>query len=184
MSWDWPEVTFRAVAGQAGVSERTVFRYFGTERELHRAVMRQLEVEAGVQYEGLQLDELGPMARRVFVSMGRFAVADSPKAAPDVDTPLSEEDDRRRTALLASVSRETAGWSEAELRMASGVLDVLWHVPAYERLVDSWELDADAAITALEWALSLMVDAIQSGRRPRSARPAAPTDRLRPNSSI
>ena len=58
--------------------------------------------------------------------------------------------------------------------MASGVLDVLWHVPAYERLVSSWDLDADAAVTALEWALSLMVDAVQSGRRPRSeaARPA------------
>jgi hypothetical protein len=105
--------------------------------------------------------------------MGRFAVAGSPSTAPDVDAPLSEEDDRRRAALLASVSRETAGWSEAELRMASGVLDVLWHVPAYERLVDSWELDADAAITALEWALSLMVGAIQSGRRPPSARPEA-----------
>ncbi len=113
------------------------------------------------------------MARRVFVAMGRFAVAGSPEAAPDVDAPLSEEDDRRRGALLASVSRETVGWSEDELRMASGVLDVLWHVPAYERLVDSWELDPDAAITALEWALSLMVDAIQSGRRPPSARPEA-----------
>ena len=64
-----------------------MFRYFGTERKLHRAVMRQLEVEAGVEYEGPQLDELGPMARRVFVSMARFAVAGSPRAAPDVDTP-------------------------------------------------------------------------------------------------
>lgn len=170
--WDWPELTFRAVAGRAGVSERTVFRYFGTERDLHRAVMRQLEEEAGVEYEGLELSELGPMARRVFVAMSRFAVAGSPTTAPSVDATLTEEDDRRRVALLAAVTRETEAWSESELRMATGILDVLWHGPAYDRLVHSWGLDADSAIAALEWALSLVVDAVQSGQRPSTNSPS------------
>ena len=178
--WDWPELTFRAVAARAGVSERTVFRYFGTERDLHRAVMRQLEVEAGVEYQGLELSQLGPMARRVFVAMSRFAVAGSPTTAPNIDATLTEEDDRRRDALLVAVSRETAAWSEVERRMASGILDVLWHVPAYDRLVNSWDLDADSAIAALEWALSLVVDAVQSGRRPptNSLSPHPPQERM------
>jgi len=29
-SWDWREVTFRAVAERAGVGERTVYRHFPT----------------------------------------------------------------------------------------------------------------------------------------------------------
>lgn len=49
-------------------------------------------------------------ARRVFVAMGRFAVAGSPTTTPSLDATLTEEDDRRRVALLAAVSRETAAW--------------------------------------------------------------------------
>src|SRR5215831_19683750 len=42
-TWNWRELTVRAVAKRAGVSERTVYRYFLSERELRDAVLRQLE---------------------------------------------------------------------------------------------------------------------------------------------
>src|SRR3954452_9555040 len=57
-SWDWKELTFRAVADRAGVSERTVYRHFATERELHDAGMRRLEEEAGLSYDQLRLADL------------------------------------------------------------------------------------------------------------------------------
>ena len=61
-SWDWQELTFRAVAERAGVGERTVYRHFPTERHLHDAVMalademphRAAEWEAIVDRYGLR----------------------------------------------------------------------------------------------------------------------------------
>ena len=38
-TWDWSDLTFRAVAERAGVGERTVYRHFPTERALHAAIM-------------------------------------------------------------------------------------------------------------------------------------------------
>ena len=54
-SWNWRDLTFRAVAERAGVGERTVYRHFPTERHLHDAVMARLESEAGVSYEDVDL---------------------------------------------------------------------------------------------------------------------------------
>src|SRR3954469_14909974 len=44
--WNWDALTPGAVAEHAGVTERTVYRYFGSERELRDAVMARMEHEA------------------------------------------------------------------------------------------------------------------------------------------
>jgi AcrR family transcriptional regulator len=160
-TWDWHELTFRAVAEEAGVSERTVYRHFGTEQELHRAVMRRLEEEAGITYEGLTMDELAAVAARVFASVSSFAVARRVEPPPFV-----EEDRRRRAALLAAIDPPTGDWSGTEREMAAGILDVLWAVPAYERLTTSWGLAPPRAMAALGWAIDLVVEAIRADRRP------------------
>src|ERR1700680_3947068 len=61
-TWDWKELTFRAVAERAGVGERTVYRHFPSERELHHALLAHLAVQAGVSYDGMELDDLAPVA--------------------------------------------------------------------------------------------------------------------------
>jgi AcrR family transcriptional regulator len=181
-TWDWRELTFRAVAERAGVSERTVFRHFGAEQELHRAVMRQLEIEAGVEYEGLALADLSEMARRVFAAMSRFASSVDHRSAPPLSPTLSEEDERRRLALLAAVSQSAPAWSDLARQQAAAVLDVLWNVPAYERLVVSWQLDRDDALGAMAWALDLLVEAVEEGRGPGpgASGPGAPGQPKRP----
>jgi hypothetical protein len=47
------------------------------------------------------------------------------------------------------------------------VLDVLWNVATYERLVAEWEMDREQAIETVSWAIGLVVDAIENGRRPQ-----------------
>ena len=47
------------------------------------------------------------------------------------------------------------------------MLDVLWSVASYERLVVDWELDPKAAITGVTWVIGLVEDAIRRGDRPR-----------------
>ena len=50
--------------------------------------------------------------------------------------------------------------------MAAGLLDVLWNVPSFERLVVQWGLADDDAVSAIAWAISLVVAAIRAGNPP------------------
>jgi AcrR family transcriptional regulator len=163
-TWDWRALTFRAVAERAGVSERTVYRHFATERELNDAVMRRLEEEAGVSYEGVDLDHLADVAALVFSARASFAAS-----ALVVDDPtFVAEDELRQRALRDAVAATPAAadWSDVERDMAAGLLDVLWNVPSFERLVVQWGLAADDATGAIAWAISLLVAAIRAGNPP------------------
>src|SRR4051812_41589915 len=63
--WDFNDLSARSIAAQAGISERTVYRHFPTERQLHEALMRRLEQEAGISYEQLNIDNLPTVASRL-----------------------------------------------------------------------------------------------------------------------
>jgi len=163
-SWDWRDLTFRHVAERAGVGERTVYRDFPTERHLHDAVMQRLESEAGIAYEDVDLDNLGEVTARVFASLQRFAVRDS------VDMPRDPTfvgvDARRRDALLRAVTASAPRWTEREQRVTAGLLDVLWNLPSYERLVGAWGVDGPTATDAVTWLMAKVVEAVEKGDPP------------------
>ena len=165
-TWDWRGLTFRAVAERAGVSERTVYRHFATERELHDAVMRRLEQEAGVSYEGVGLDDLADVAALVFSAAGVVRGVARGRRGPDVRRrgPVATRRAARRGRPAAAVA---TGWTDVERNMAAGLLDVLWNVPSFERLVVHWGLGADDATGAIAWAIGLVVDAIRAGEPTR-----------------
>jgi AcrR family transcriptional regulator len=163
-TWNWRELTFRSVAERAGVGERTVYRHFPTERHLHDAVMQRLESEAGISYEDVDLGNLGAVTGRVFASLQRFSVRDS------VETPRDPTfvsvDTRRRDALLRAVAASAPEWSVAEQQVTAGLLDVLWNVPSYERLVGVWGVDGTAATGAVNWLMAKVIDAIEGNDPP------------------
>jgi AcrR family transcriptional regulator len=161
-SWHWDALTFRAVAERAGVGERTVYRHFPTERHLHDAVMARLEEEAGVTYEGLDLASLPEITARVFSSRRSFAAHEAIDVAEDAL--LVEVDQRRRDALLHAVTTATPTWTETERRRVAALLDVVWSMPAYERLVGAWDFDGDDATDAITWLMSLLTQVIDEGR--------------------
>jgi AcrR family transcriptional regulator len=169
-SWSWDALTFRAVAERAGVGERTVYRHFPTERQLHDAVMARLEEDAGVTYDGLDLATLPEITARVFSSRRSFAAREAVDA-PD-DPLFVEVDERRRDALLHAVMKATPTWSDAEQRMVAALLDVVWSMPAYERLVGAWDFDGDDATHAINWLMSLLTDAIGHDAAPPPPRRA------------
>jgi AcrR family transcriptional regulator len=163
-SWNWRELTFRSVAERAGVGERTVYRHFPTERHLHDAVMQRLESETGISYEDVDLSNLGEVTARVFASLQRFAVRDS------VDTPRDPTfvgvDARRREALLRAVAASAPRWSESEQRVTAGLLDVLWNLPAYERLVGVWGVEGTTATEAVNWLMAKVIEAVEGDSPP------------------
>jgi AcrR family transcriptional regulator len=160
--WDWRELTVRAVAKRAGVNERTVYRHFSSERDLHDAVMRRLQEEAGDPLEGLTLQDFPAVVARLFDYLSSFAT----RPHTTTDPTFAAVDERRRQALLAAVEPSTAGWSDEEREMAAALLDVLWSVVSYERLVAVWGIGAEQATEAITGLIRLLVDAIGDGRRP------------------
>lgn len=160
-TWDWRGLTFKAVAARAGVGERTVYRHFPTERQLHDAVMQRLEAEAGVSYDDVTLGNLGEVTARVFASLQRFSVENS--APAPVDPAFVGSDVRRRDALLRAVTSASPEMPEGQRRAAAGLLDVLWSPATYERLVAVWGLDGAAATAAIDWLMAEVTRAIGRG---------------------
>jgi AcrR family transcriptional regulator len=157
---DWRGLTVRAVADQACVNQRTVYRHFGNERGLRDAVMRQLEEEAGIDLQGMKLEDIAEVAAATLRQVSTFPL--SPRQA--LDPTLDEANRRQRTALLDALTPWSAGWSEEDRITAAAVFDVLWSVASYERLVADWQLDADQAIRGVCWVIEMVGSAVRQGR--------------------
>jgi AcrR family transcriptional regulator len=158
-TWNWRDLTFRAVAERAGVGERTVYRHFPTERHLHDAVMQRLEAEAGIRYEDVNLANLAEVTGRIFGSLQRFSVRQSVQATDDPT--FVTVDHRRREALLRAVTAAAPHWSDTDRHLVAGLLDVLWNVPSYERLVGVWNIDGDDATRAIGWLMDKVIESIE-----------------------
>lgn len=163
-SWDWQGLTFHAVGELAGVTERTVHRHFSTERKLRDAILQRLVEESGVALDGLELQDFARVTSQLFAYLSSFSVSPEPVKDPS----FAVIDQTRRGALLGAVTRAAADWPQVERVMAAALLDVLWNVPTYERMLGEWQLDPKSATRATVWAIKLIEEAIHSGRRPGS----------------
>jgi AcrR family transcriptional regulator len=163
---DWAALTVRAVAGRAGVNERTVFRHFANEKELRDAVMHRLEREAGIDLTKLRLQSIADATARIF----RHVAAHPPGARPNLDPTLAEASRRQHEALVSAVEQQTAGWTLDDRTVAAAMFDVLWAVSSFERLVADWPLDPEDAIRAITWVIALVQQAIEADRRPPPGR--------------
>ena len=160
--WNWRALTVRAVAERAGVNERTVYRYFATERELRDAVLLELEDEAGIDLEGMQLEDLQKVSTQIFEYVSSFPI----EPRTPVDPTVAAANERQRQALLGAVASSAKQWPDRDRAIAAAMFDVLWSVVSYERLVVDWELDPEAAIKGITWVMGLVEDAIRGGCRP------------------
>ena len=81
------------------MNERTVYRYFGNERGLRDAVMHRLEQEAGIELEGMRLEDIAGIAARIFGHVSSYP----PRSKPPLDPTLTDANLRQKNALLAAL---------------------------------------------------------------------------------
>ena len=160
--WHWEALTVKAAAARAGVTERTVYRYFPSERALRDAVMEQLEEDAGVRLDGLRLDDVPAMAARILGYVSEFPLG---RSAP-LDETLAAAGARQREALAGAVERAAGDWPGPDRAVAAALLDVLWGPAAFQRLVVDWGLPPADAIAGVTWAIGLVQRALAEGELP------------------
>jgi len=153
---DWQGLTIRAVAEEAGVNERTVYRHFANEQGLHDAVMHRLEEEAGIELDGMRLEDIADVTARIFEHVATFP----PDAHPTLDPTLLEAKRRQHEALLAAVATSAPVWSDADRTVVAAIFDILWSVAAYERQVIDWAIDPADATRGITWVIGLLRQAI------------------------
>jgi AcrR family transcriptional regulator len=158
---DWKRLNIRAVAKQAGVGERTVYRHFGNERALSDAVMHRLEEEAGIDLLGMALSDIPTAARQILDHVASYPL----EPGPHLDATLLDANQRQKAALLAAVATVATEWPENRRVVAAALFDVLWSVEAYERLVRDWQLDHDAAVDGIAWIIEMLGTAIQEDNK-------------------
>ena len=112
--------------------------------------------EAELARERLELEGIAGVATRILEHVSSFP----PDARPPLDATLQEAKRRQQEALRAAVAGRAATWSEVDRKLAAGVLDVLWSVASYERLVVDWQLDRSEATRGITWVIGLVRDAI------------------------
>ena len=161
---DWRPLTIRGVAQQAGVNERTVYRYFTNERGLRDAVMHQLEQDAGIELAGMSLQDISEVTARTLSHISSYPR----EAKPPLDPTLSEAHTRQREALINALAGYTTAWSASEKARAAAMFDVLWSVSSFERLVTDWQMDNEDAIRTITWAIELIAEGVRRGIRPTS----------------
>jgi len=159
---DWRAITVGAVAARAGVNPRTVYRHFTNERGLRDAVLHRLETDTGIELEGLRLEDVAGVATRIIEHVSAYPV----EPRPPLDPTLGEVARRQRDALVAAVADHTADWPVRERVLAPAMLDVLWGLATYERLVVDWGLDRDQASAGITWVVGLIEQALRAGQRP------------------
>ncbi len=159
---DWNTLTIRAVAARAGVHERTVYRHFGNELALRDAVLHRLEEQAGIELEGMRIEDVADVTARILGQVASFR----PEPPRPLDPTLLEAKGRQHDALAGAVAGAAPEWGHLDRRIAAAVLDVLWGVATYERLVVDWELDHAETVRALSWVIGLVEEAVRRDRRP------------------
>jgi AcrR family transcriptional regulator len=162
--WNWRALTVRGVAQRAGVNERTVYRYFANEHELRDAVMARLERDSGIALEGLRLEDIRDHTQRILEYVSTFPL----ESRTPLDETLRDAHRRQRDALQAAVAVPGSAWPDVDRTVAAGMLDVLWSVASYERLVADWGIEPNDAIRGVTWVIGLVEDAIRDGRGPES----------------
>jgi AcrR family transcriptional regulator len=155
-------MTIRAVAERAHVNERTVYRHFINERGLRDAVMQRQEQTAGIELTELRLEDVAEVATRIIEHVASYPI----ESRRQLDPTLRAANERQHEALLRALAAQTEGWSERDRVITAAMLDLLWSVSSYERVVVDWDLDQDEARRGVTWVIRLVEAAVRQGQTP------------------
>ena len=150
------DVSFDEVAAHAGISVRTVFRHFPTQRDLMLAVVSYVEQRCGWKPDELTADNLAPMIRDSFAYFGELLERGKRDSGP-VPEPLREQRARRTAAIERALAPLTKG---IQPKLARGVLAAVSGLSRIQFLRDmheQWGVGGEDAGKAVEWVINALL---------------------------
>ena len=157
------DFTLEAVAGEAGVERRTLFRHFATREALLEAFWVWINQRVAPRTLPDSLEELVAAPRETFA---RFDAEEGVIRA-SLHTPAGRAMRMaavapRRRAFREALSEATRGASAAERRRLEAVVHALYSASAWEAMRDYAGETGGQAGDAASWALAILVDAVRS----------------------
>ena len=154
---DHPDaITYPQVAEAAGVSLRTVYRYFPTRVDLLKSAAAWLaEFTDGVRWQDPRtVDDLAGVAPE----MGRIFDEHT-----NVFRALAGDElqGQRREAVAAAVAEASGNLATDEARRAEAILGYIRSGRAWLVLHDHYGLDGDEIVSALDWAASTLLEDVR-----------------------
>ena len=157
---DLVELTFAAVAREAGVQERTVYRHFATTGDLLDALWDALDPRIGTASFPDSEATLVEAPRRVFP-----AFDDNENLMRAFwSTPQGREfrlrvNDKRKAAIRKAVADAVKDLPANEARWVTAAAQLLYSGAAWQTMKDYWGFSGDEAGKASSFMLQLIFDA-------------------------
>jgi AcrR family transcriptional regulator len=172
-------LTFAAVAAEAGVPERTLYRHFPAREALLAAlydwVNERVSVEAQRPTDG---EGLARLVRQVFPGFDALApVVRELLATPEGRLARLSANPTRQRAALALVQNEAPGLDRISSRRVAAVLQLLTAAGTWQALHDYWGMDGAEAAEASVLASELILEGARA--RQRAARGRASKSKAR-----
>lgn len=168
---DGDKLNHDRVAERAGVSRRTVYRYFPDQAALRAAMWKRLSPAGGMptSLAGL-LDHLG----RTFVNFDSKASAMTVAMASPEGRAIRNLMKPERVAAFRGILAEiTDELPEPDRTWATATIQLLATGFAWREMRDQWDMTGEQMGVATRWAIeTLMADLARRGDKPLSEGPA------------
>jgi AcrR family transcriptional regulator len=169
----YPDQPFshEAVAKEAGVGARTVYRYFPAQADFFEALWIKVRKQSGTIYP-TEEKEIVPHIDVLYRAFDRNeklirSVLESP-AGSRVRAGGAEEG---RVSFEKSLQRLLQGRSAPERRQIRAVFQGIYSGPFWQMLHDRGGLTSDEAIAAASWAAQILLDSLRRDMQSPSTNP-------------
>jgi AcrR family transcriptional regulator len=157
------DLTYSAVAAEAGVQERTVYRHFPARSDLQAGLWTWiLDNLTHVDFSAATTDELVSSMHRSFAGFD----AGAPLIQAMLHSPSGLEvrlrqQAQRRAMFEACVDNTLPGASSDARKAAAAALQVLYSAQSWELLRSFWGMDGEEAATVIELAIRSLLTGLQ-----------------------
>lgn len=164
------DIAMADVASEAGVSLRTLYRYFPDRAALLHAAGEYLYSELGIGYDIAGAEEISASFRDAAAKLSaRPALARALVRTTAGRAARSAARVQRLEAIRAALVPLTDGLDPDFADRATAVIAHLCSAASWVAVSDDSGLDDDDAQQAVAWAIDTLVEVLQS-QRPRTAR--------------
>jgi AcrR family transcriptional regulator len=166
---DPDDVAMPQVAADAGISLRTLYRYFPTREAMFDAVGDHVVARLGLPQDIKGADDIA----RVFTESARLGAQSPELMRTMLWTRLgrrarSSHRRRRVEAIMAALAGVTAHLPPAEARSRGGAIAYLTSLSAWMTVSEECGLDVADAQQGIAWAIRTLIEALQQEHQQHS----------------